>query len=238
MSEYIINTKVDIHDVDYNGIARASSVLKYMQSAAEEQLCANGMSYDVLYNKYRKAFILSRLRLEIDEPLKANTPIRAITYPCESRGYTFLRCHRLESDGRTVARALSVWALLDTDSRALVRVEDFSLGLDTLPAPNNPPDRFRLPSVMNAVGSYGVHYSDVDQNRHMNNTRYPDMYSSFIDMTGKYIRSITLNYRAEAMLGEKLRVERAVEESGYLFRTVRSDGQINSEAQIVLDDIG
>jgi acyl-ACP thioesterase len=91
---------------------------------------------------------------------------------------------------------------------------------------------------MNAVGSYGVHYSDVDQNRHMNNTRYPDMYSSFIDMSGKYIRSITLNYRAEAMLGEKLRVERALNESGYLFRTVRADGQINSEAQIVLDDIG
>ena len=237
MSEYIIDTRVDIHDVDYNGIARASSVLKYMQSAAQDQLTANGMSYDVLYKKYKKAFILSRLRLEIDEPLKANTPIRAITYPCESRGYTFLRCHRLECDGRTVARALSIWALLDTDSRSLVRVEDFELGLATLPAPGTLPDRFRLPAVMSEVGSYGVHYSDVDQNKHMNNTRYPDMYSSFIDMTGKYIRSVTLNYRAEAMLGEKLRVERAVSEGGYLFRTVRGDGQTNSEAEIVLGDI-
>ena len=49
MKGYRINAEVNVHDVDYNGIARASSILKYMQSAAQSQLTENGMSYDSLY---------------------------------------------------------------------------------------------------------------------------------------------------------------------------------------------
>ena len=95
----------------------------------------------------------------------------------------------------------------------------------------------KLPSTLTDVGGYGVHYGDVDQNRHMNNTKYPDMYSNFLPLAGKMIRSITINYSNEAKIGEKLRVQRAEENGYYYFRTVRSDGQVNSEAQIELCDI-
>ena len=130
--EYRIKTEVDIHDVDFNGVAKTSSIMKYIQSAAQSQLTDGGMSYDQLKSNNR-AFLLSRLKLEVLKPLYAYTPLTAITYPCESRGYSFLRCYALESDGEIVARAISVWALIDTESRALVRVSDFDLGLPTLP---------------------------------------------------------------------------------------------------------
>ena len=41
----------------------------------------------------------------------------------------------------------------------------------------------------------------------------------------------------EAQIGEKLRVQRAEENGLFYFRTMRSDGKINSEAQIELRDI-
>ena len=234
--EYRMKTEVDVHDVDFNGVAKTSSIMKYIQSAAQCQLTEGGMSYDNLKNSNR-AFILSRVKLEILKPLCAHTPLTAVTYPCESRGYSFLRCYQLESDGEVVARAISVWALIDTENRSLVRVNDFNLGLPTLPQNGLVLGAMKLPSNMTDIGGYGVHYGDVDQNRHMNNTKYPDMYSNFLPLCGKMIRSITINYSNEAQIGEKLRVQRGEENGFYYFRTVRSDGKVNSEAQIELCDI-
>ena len=234
--EYRMKCEVDVHDVDFNGVAKTSSIMKYIQSAAQSQLTANGMSYDNL-KAAKRAFIISRFKLEILRPLSAHTPLTAITYPCESRGYSFLRCYALECDGEIVAKAISVWALVDTESRALVKVRDFELGLETLPQNELMLGAMKLPAMMTDIGGYGVHYGDVDQNMHMNNTKYPDMYSNFLPLNGKMIRSIAINYSAEAQIGDKLRVQRGEADGYYYFRTVRSDGRVNSEAQIELCDI-
>jgi len=236
MNGFRVKTAVNVHDVDYNGIAKTSAIMRYIQTAAQSQLTENGMSYDKLKERGR-AFILSRFKLEVLKPLIADTPLTAITFPCESRGYSFLRCYALEENGITVARAISVWALINTDNHGLVRVNDFELGLPTLPPLDLILNPMKLPSAVAEVGAYGVHYGDVDRNKHMNNTAYPDMYSSFLPMEGKMIRSLAINYQNEARLGEKLSVQRAFENGLYYFRTVRTDGKINSEAQIELVEI-
>ena len=126
MSKYSQKTSVCIHDVDYNGIAKTSAIMRYLQTAAQSQLTENGMSYDNLKEK-GYAFILSRFNMEVLRPLPAYTALNAVSYPVESRGYSFLRCYELDCDGETVARAISAWALINVDSRALVRVSDFNL---------------------------------------------------------------------------------------------------------------
>ena len=237
MNDYRINGFVDIHDVDYNGILRTSSALKYMQNAAQEQLNSRGLSYDEL-KRQNRAFILSKVKLEIYKPLYAYQPYTATTYPCESRGYSFLRCHSLERDGEVIARAASVWALIDTENRALVRVNDFELNLPLLPHNNVVPDLIRAPiDKLVSVGSFSVRYCDTDQNRHMNNTRYPDMYSEFLPLENRMIRSLTIHYTNEAPIGENMRVLRAENDGVYYFRSIRADGKINTEAKLELVEI-
>lgn len=228
----------DIHDVDHNGVVRLSSLMKYIQSAAQTQLTLNGMSYDELRDM-KRAFILSRIKMEFTEPVRAYDKLTAVTYPCESRGYSFLRCYALEKAGRTIGRAVSMWALIDTETRALVKVNDFELGLELHEPHSLALSRFTMPGAARLVGYYTVNYGDIDQNRHMNNTRYPDMYSNFLPMDGKRIRTISINYQNEAPRGEKLRVEIADGIDGYTFyvRTIREDGKINTESEIVLEDI-
>ena len=77
--------EVDIHDVDHNGIARMSSLMRYIQGAAQTQLTLNGMSYDEL-KSMKRGFILSRITMEFTEPVRAFENVTAVTYPCESRG--------------------------------------------------------------------------------------------------------------------------------------------------------
>lgn len=63
------------------------------------------------------------------------------------------------------------------------------------------------------------------------------MFSNFLPLDGRMIKSISINYQNEAQIGDKLRVQRAEEGGFFYFRTVRSDGKVNSEAEIELCNI-
>ena len=236
MEKYAKEICVDIHDVDFNGVAKASALMKYVQLAAQAQLTENGMSYDELKNKNR-AFILSRMKLEFTEPVRAFENLTAVTFPCESRGFSFLRCYKLKKGDKTVARAVSLWALIDTDTHSLVKVNDFELGLQTFDPLDMPLGRFVIPVAMSEVGNYSVHYGDVDQNKHMNNTRYPDMYANYLPIENNRICEITINYQNEAPAGDTLTVYMGSDGDVYYFRTVRSDGKVNTEAELRLTKI-
>ena len=236
MSFYKTELFSDIHDVDYNGVARASSIMRYIQSSAQLQLTENGLSYEQL-KESKRAFILSKIRLDISEPVYAYEKLSAETFPCQSRGYSFLRCYRLTGGGRVIARAASVWALINTETRALVRVDDFNLGLPTLPPLDLSVGHISLPGGLLRVGAYHVNYEASDQNGHMNNNRYPDMYSNYLPLDKKRIKTIAINYMKEAPMGEKLDVFRAEYNGTYFFKTVRADGEINTIAEITLADI-
>ncbi len=233
MSFYKTDIIVDIHDIDPNGVARFSSLMRYIQACAQSQLTDNGMSYDEL-RSMKRAFILSKIRMEFTEPVRVYDLLHAYTYPCESRGYSFLRCYALEKDERIIGRAASVWALIDTDTRGLIRVNDFDLGLTLHEHNGMAIQRFDLPCELKEVGSYTVNYSDLDQNGHMNNTRYPDVYANFLPLNGYRIAEMTINYQNEAPAKERLRVYIASVDNYFYIRTVREDGKVNSEAEIRL----
>ena len=236
MKDFRTNLTVDIHDVDFNGVARTSALMKYIQSAAQTQLTENGMSYEKL-QKMNRAFILSKIKMEFTDTVRAYEPLTAITFPSTSRGYSFLRCYKLKKDGITIGRAVSAWALVNTENKALVRVNDFDLGLETYDPLDFPLTRIIMPKNMDTVGTYTVTYADTDQNGHMNNTRYPDMYSNFLPLKNKRIKTITISYLNEAPANEILCVQMAEYENLYYFRTLRSDGKTNTEAEITLCDI-
>lgn len=229
--------EVDVHDVDFNGVCRVSSLMKYIQSAAQTQLTENGLSYDKLKGM-GKAFVLSRIKLEFYSSVRTYDKLCATTFPCDSRGYSFLRCYILKRGEQIVGRGISVWALIDLNSRALIKVNDFDLGLETVAPLNNIVlNHIKLPTVLSFSGKYTVNYADLDQNGHINNTRYADIYANFLPMKNKRIASIAINYANEARFGEVMDVFVSNSDDVYYIRTVMSDGKTNSEAEILLTDI-
>ncbi|MBR5817916.1 MAG: hypothetical protein IKY62_04650 [Clostridia bacterium] len=236
MEYYTKKYEIDPHDVDFNGSARASALMRIMQSTAEAQLSDSHLSYDELRDMSR-AFILSRMRMEFTECVSVADILDGVTFPCHSQGYSFIRCYKLMRGEETVGRAVSVWALVDTNTRSLVKVNDFDLGITTYTPLDYAITRFVVPKNISEVGKYRVDYSVTDRNRHLNNTRYPDMYASFLDMGNKRIAEIAINYINEAPMGEILTVYHATDGDFHYFRTVREDGRVNSEAEIRLTDI-
>ncbi len=236
MQGFTRDIEVDVHDVDYNGVCRLSSLMRYIQSTAQMQLTENGMSYDELKDK-GVAFIISKIRLEFYSSVHTYDRLTAETFPCVSRGYSFIRCYALYRHGKVIGRAISVWALVDVNKHSLVKINDFDLRLPTFPAYDMVISHFKLPAIMKSVGKYKVTYGDLDQNKHVNNTKYADIFSNFLPLNGKRIDAITVSYVNEAKFSEELDVFIEGDNDTFYIRTTLPDGRINTEAEIHICDI-
>lgn len=234
--DYTINN----HDTDFNNIVSASGIMRYMQDAANFQMEGQKPSYDELFSS-GKAFVLTRFKMSCYSPLHSHDKIEASTWACESKGYSFDRCFSITRDDLTVAEAASVWALVDRNTGKLVRVSDFENSYSTdEPVELDMAPRFRLPQDISLalVGERTVEYQDVDINRHMNNTHYPDILCGYIpEMNGKRVIGMEVSFVSEAPLGETLKVYMAESDGIYYFRTVRENGKTNIEAEIMIDEI-
>ena len=234
-----------VHMSDANRVCRAADLMRLMQQSATRQLEELGPNLTTLQSLGR-AFILSRISIDFPAPVHTYDRVACTTWPCSSsRGASFDRCFEIFFGEIPVARAASQWAFLDYQNQKLLRVEDagvyFTRDENITPSL---PLRFRIPKDANliAVGEKTVRYSDIDTNRHLNNTHYCDLYCDYLPMDGKRVAALSIAFQKEAPLGETITVLRTEEPNDggiYYFRTVRqSDGAVNTEAMVKLTDIG
>jgi acyl-ACP thioesterase len=227
------NIYVDPHDIDYNGVARASAVLKYLQIAADAQLYFEGPSNEKLWEE-GKAFLVSSIDLTLDRPLYAHADVVAESWACPGRGFIFPRCYRLMDQAGVAVRGTSNWALVESESRKLLRVSDYPAAFAYEPPLDYTARRFVVPhkEEMQRAGEYTVTYTQTDRNRHLNNTCYPDMFTSFVGMQGRRVSHMGIRFLKEAPMGEVLTIYTQEAGDTCRFLSVRRDGEINAEAEM------
>jgi len=236
--------RINTHDCDAEGIVRASLTLRYMQETANLQMKNQHPSNEELRER-DMAFLLSRICMRIYVPLYAGDGITVTTWACESRGVSYNRCYRICRGNEVTAEAAAVWGLVGISDRRLIRVGEVDFGF-AVDEPLDIPTRVRIPHdrTLSLVGERQIVYSNLDVNRHMNNTNYPDMLCDFLpDMESKRVKEMSVSFANEAKFGEVLKVYTAkadddeVSEEEYLFRTIRKDGLTNIEAVVKLETI-
>ena len=238
--------RVSAQDVDFDRVASASALMRFMQDTANCHMEGAGPSYDELFDSGR-AFIIARFAADFLAPLHSHEEIDVETWAAPSRAASFNRCYRVLRGGEVIACASSVWALVDKKSGSLLRVEECGIdyGVDDA-LEVDAPIRFRIPAnaPLREVGRHAVTYADVDVNRHMNNTKYADLLCSYLPdegdrpaLDGRRVRSLSIAYSSEAPLGGELAIFRAEADEAHFFRTVRGDGKTNVEARVTLCSI-
>lgn len=235
--------RIGSHDVDFNGAARASNLLRYHQETAHRQLEGIGPKEETL-RAQKRAFLLSRLSMRFYTPLYEGDGIEVQTWGCDSRGASFFRCGQIRSEGRLAAEIVSSWALMDFGQGRLVRVSDALPGFPTDDFLEiGVPVKFRIPPEIQLApaGEYKVGYGVTDRNRHMNNTFYPDLLCDCYPggMEDKQVLTFSINYIKEAPLGMAVKIYvSAPDETGTsYYRTVREDGQTGIEAFLQVGDL-
>jgi len=233
--------RVNAHDIDFNGILSPTGYMRYLQDAAYCQMEQDGPSYNELFDN-GLAFILSRIRILFFAPVRSHDIVTASTWSCGGHAASFIRCYGMERDGVEIARGKSIWALYDFKAGKLKRYTDVKVnyGIDE-EANVDMPRRPELAGEAKLLGVKKVFYTDADQNRHMNNTRYADMLWNFLPgHETKRITSLDISYLNEAPLGCELEVYGgdSADGEGYVFRTVRKeDGKVNVLAKITATEI-
>ncbi len=232
---------VKFHDTDVNEVVSISHILKFMQETSMRQMKARRPSYEELFND-KKAFILSSIRLEIYNPIYAYEDIVAKTWACPSRGFSFLRSYSIERNEEIMAEAHTAWALVNTEDKKLYKVSDVDLSnYETEePVQLENPLRIRIPqeAPLSLMGEYTVRFTDTDLNGHMNNTNYPDMIINHLpNPENVRIKSIGISFINDIKRGESVKIY-AVKTDGKLYiRSIKEDGSINIEAEIILESL-
>lgn len=237
---YTEHFEVSSHDVDARGIVRPACVLRYMQETANHQMRDKKPSYMDLFND-GKAFLLSRMAVKTHRAMYSYDRIDVMSWPVESRGATFNRCYRIERAGELIAEGQAIWALVDVNTHHLYRVTDVDLS-NYEHGPLVPVEglRFQLPDELTQVGQHTVTYHETDMNGHLNNTFYPEI---LLDHLPQYdertLADFSIHFRAEAKRNETLTIFRSEpmdtpDGQRLFFRTQRTDGSANIDAQVTL----
>ena len=204
------------YDADWRRKVKASSLMRQMQQAAEDDLAQYGMPYDVLRSN-KTVFVLSKMLICMDRDIVPYEPLLLTTIPKRIHGASFVRDFLLAEEGtdKVIMRASSVWALIDFDSRKLLRPsslcgvipheEDTKVGFEAM--------RTLLPATLDtSVGdkkitdARRVYPSMLDENSHLNNCLYADLLTDIISREKEY-GSFQINFISEAVLDDEIEIE-------------------------------
>lgn len=242
MSIYVEHYTTLNHDTDAKGAVRPSCIQRYMQETANHQMRDCKPTYEELFNE-GKSFILGRMVYTCKRPLRQYENIDVETWPSsKDRGATFTRCYTISVDGEEIVRGVGIWALVDIETKKLLRVSDCDMSNYVHQEPFDIAGlRFKVPAEeFTEVGRFSVTYSLCDCNMHMNNTNYPDMFFNFVPEADRaYVSHLSLNYKKEAPLGAELRIERSLSHTNedesitYYFRSYVGE-DVNAEAMVTV----
>ena len=243
---YGYKSSINVYNVDMNRKARPAGLLREMQECGSRQMADQKPSYDELMDK-GQALMLSRLDMIIPKEVSLDEAIEVFTWPCPSVRATFLRNYLVRKKGETAAMISSQWTLVNSETRKIMKVDEVDFSNYTMDEYVDvmPGSKFKISredaDAMEKVGSKTVRLSDADYNGHMNNTNYVDMLCDYIpelEAGTHRVTAMRIHFSKEAPLGETIEIKRLkTPDDKYLFRTFRSDGELNVEAEFTLEKL-
>ena len=234
--------KVSIHEIDINGNLYPSRLLTLMQEAAYGQFDEAGNNIKTMRTEKNLGLWVTRIAMSVYDKISEGDTICARSTPTnDSRGLMFNRCYQLVRGDEIVAEAISVWTLLDTKEMKPIKFSDTDFGMPFVdPIDISAPTRFPFPRDMEMCekGRHKVRYSDIDYNMHLTNTRYPNLICDMLpSLEGKRVSEFSISFVNQAETGEELTFLVGEWEGAYYVRSLRSDGKVNIEARVKLENI-
>jgi len=235
---------VDSRDVDLTGNARPSAVLGYLQEAATlaaEQLHVSGPETRAKYNAF---WMIVRMWVKLDEPLRWNESFTIHTWHRGAKGASSYRDFDIIKNGKVIGEAVSTWVLADCDNFSLMRMDRLgefqSTGGGEL-CKDIKLHRVKLPAELPHEEARPMRYSDTDINNHVNNTRYADFACDALRMdrmpAGQFLSAMQIGYLAECRPGDLLTMQVGDLEDCRYVRGVDPDGVGRFEATVAFCEI-
>jgi acyl-ACP thioesterase len=215
--------RVHSYEVDAESRLRPRSLCNYLQEAAGKHARLLGVSMERLFEE-RKAWVLRRLRLRLEQPIAIDESLGVHTWPERfGRGPLARRHFVVRREGAVVARAASEWVVVDLDRRRVTRLPEWMSGIRTAEHGEVlEMERAPLPKIDEASSGAESTWSaragaaTIDLVGHVTNTQYVDWMLEAIPHEHRRSHSLLeleLQYLRETGYGEAVEA-RAVRQSG------------------------
>ena len=213
---YTNKAKTLYHDCDVNNRLKISATMRYMQQASGDHMESLGLPAQKLLRE-NMVFMLSATCLKVNMMPVVSQEILVRTAPTAVKGARFVREFAIDSTaGERLISAVTLWLLIDPESRKILRPASFPYDLPIEPsfagdinniATPNPPVTEESPKM-----SIDVRYSHLDCNNHVSNSNYADFICDMLPYTQLVERGVdtfSIHFQNEAKLGQTLDIERA-----------------------------
>ena len=218
MNIYKQNFTIDDMAVDCFGRLKSSMLLYYMQEVAGAHFATLEDKADPIAQK-RLFWAVTRHKAEISRLPRLGETITVETWPMPTTRVAYPRAAAFyDAEGQLLARCLSLWVLMDMDSRAMVLpgksgviVEGMERGIE----PAVPKSLMIRPQPHSRTNT--VTYSLLDVNGHMNNTRYLDWVNDLLPAAfhGSHtLKEFTVCYYNEALENQQVQLQFGMGEDG------------------------
>ncbi len=208
MTPYRHTYTIEDNEVDCFGYLKPSMILFYAQDMAGRHCKELDLAYDVMAAK-RLFWAVIRHRVQISRMPRRDEKVTVETWPMPTTRVAYPRAVvAYDEAGQELFRIISLWVLMDLDTRAMVLPGKSGVdvaGLLTgteLAIPSS-----LLPKVLENGEKRTVRYTDLDRNGHINNCRYlewvTDLLPSHFHKEHK-MWEFTVCYLSEAREGEQL----------------------------------
>ena len=229
------NYTVRWHDTNANRELTPSAVLTFMQETTNKHIQTMYPNLEYIRDVLHQAFILSKVYMRFYEPAHSYDEITVDTWTgIESRGFTFYRSFRVRHGKTVIADALTTWCLVDTNEHKLLPVSNFEndfVNEESLKVDMPRKIKFPIDKELEFVGNRKIVYSDIDYNKHMNNTHYPNMLVDFLPSPESYrVKELILSFIKGALYNEIISIYRVEEDGDFYFKSTNADGQTCLEA--------
>lgn len=203
--------QLNTYDCNCDQNIKISSLMKFFQQTAREDLDA----MDITYNRMREhniVFVLTKVNLKLLKKIPADNDIIVSTIPISESGVRFIRDFSVKISGEDEFCAVcsTEWVLIDFVSRKLLRSSALPWKIKMDPKIIDiSPVKTNVLSESDYHASMNVTYSMIDENLHLNNTRYADIIFDHIDKNINFncnIESFNIDFLHEAHLGDTLEI--------------------------------
>ena len=194
--------------VDRFGRARPSVLLYYLQEAAGQHCNLLAVDHDTLSQKHL-FWAVTRTRVQVTRLPRLGEKVFVQTWPMPTTRVAYPRSVvACDEKGRELFRSISLWVLMDAQSRAMVLPGQSGITVDgVLTGSELTVPRAIAARPMKNAKTCTVGYSLLDRNGHMNNTRYLDWVDDLLPSEFHRehpVQEFTVCYMNEAREGDEI----------------------------------
>ena len=206
--EPIYREKFKISDIHLDRFDRVkpSILLYFAQEVAIKHCIALSLGWEAMHNRHM-IWAISRQKIQITRLPNAGETITVETWPMPTTKVAYPRSTvAYDEDGNELFRAISLWVLMDTDTRNMITPGKSGITVaGTLRGLELATPHSLVAKPLGSIIRRKVGFTELDRNGHMNNTRYLDWIDDLLPSSfhqNHPAREITICYLSEAREGE------------------------------------